>query len=101
MRRHLDLNGLEADAQVLELLVILTELALPVGFVRKTLETEEHGENIQIGDAVLEKDDALCCALGTLNEEAMDVLTSQSRNMGAKLHGADSHLIPLVELSSC
>ena len=54
--RDLELNGLEGDAQVLELVVVLLELLFQVRY------------------PALQEDDALGCALGTLDEKSVDVL---------------------------
>lgn len=56
MRRHLDLHRLEADAQALQLVVVLGELIF------------------QVGDARLEEDYALGGALGALDEQVVNVL---------------------------
>lgn len=56
MRRHLNLNRLKADTQILQLVVVLGEFAL------------------EVADAGLKEDDALSCAFGALNEEVVDVL---------------------------
>lgn len=63
-RGQLYLDGLEADAQVLDLVVVLLELVL------------------EVGDAVLEEEDALGGALGALDEEFLDVLQTRRGGRG-------------------
>lgn len=53
---HLDLNGLEADAEMLELIVVFMKLLL------------------EMRDTTLKEEDALSSTLSTLDKERMDVI---------------------------
>lgn len=80
VRRKLDLDSFETDAEMLQLLVILLEFLLSVDNcqchpVHVCLLPGGHGwMDVQVGNAVLEKDDPLSCALGTFDEEGVNML---------------------------
>lgn len=85
--RELNLDGLEADAQVLELVVVFVELAF------------------QIRHAILQKYDALRRSFGALDEEVVDVLESRvSRGVynvgtaGARSHAYLHLFLPRLEV---